>query len=680
MFIEDNLRSCTHNLNNNITMKKITILFCFLIASVSFAQVVVLEDFEGTPPADIAGFEGLGSAALAPDPTNGSNTVLEIVSADSGQPWQGAEVLMQSNYMNVEAGNMTVEVDVYSTVAFNALGKLENGVAGAPDSAQEDAYTATGTWQTMTFTFNDPLDTTTESANGDYGKFAIFPNWASPGWNDPAGNFTIYIDNISAVEGAVVTVPETCDDGIMNQDETGIDCGGVCAPCTAGTPEILEDFEGTPAADFAGFEGLGSAALATDPTNGGNTVLEIISADTGQPWQGAEVLMQENYMDVTNPLTVSVDVYSNVAFNALGKVENGQDGAPDSAQEGSYTATGTWQTMTFTFDNPLDTTTENANGDYEKFSIFPNWASPGWNDPAGNFTIYIDNISAVRGAVVTVPETCDDGIMNQDETGIDCGGVCAPCTAGTPEVLEDFEGTPPADVSGFEGLGSATIVADPTSGGNNVLEIISVDSGQGWQGAGIIMQEYYMDVTNPLTVSVDVYSSVAFDLLGKVEDGQGGAPDSAQEGSYSATGTWQTITFTFDNPLDTTVDNANGDYRQLSLFPNWNGAGWNVPPANFTILVDNVTAVRGAAISLGIEEFNSSSFIAYPNPSTINWTVKGNNTISNVTVFDVLGKVVRTLNPNENEVEISTSGLNSGIYFAKIEGINGSQTIRLIKE
>jgi hypothetical protein len=26
-----------------------------------------------------------------------------------------------------------------------------------------------------------------------------------------------------------------------------------------------------------------------------------------------------------------------------------------------------------------------------------------------------------------VCETCDDGIQNQDETGIDCGGVCPPC-------------------------------------------------------------------------------------------------------------------------------------------------------------------------------------------------------------------------------------------------------------
>ena len=27
-----------------------------------------------------------------------------------------------------------------------------------------------------------------------------------------------------------------------------------------------------------------------------------------------------------------------------------------------------------------------------------------------------------------VPPTCDDGIQNQDETGIDCGGPCTGCS------------------------------------------------------------------------------------------------------------------------------------------------------------------------------------------------------------------------------------------------------------
>ncbi len=40
--------------------------------------------------------------------------------------------------------------------------------------------------------------------------------------------------------------------------------------------------------------------------------------------------------------------------------------------------------------------------------------------------------------IIDPPATCDDGIQNGDETGVDCGGSCEPCETG-PEGL-DFSG------------------------------------------------------------------------------------------------------------------------------------------------------------------------------------------------------------------------------------------------
>ena len=39
------------------------------------------------------------------------------------------------------------------------------------------------------------------------------------------------------------SVPETCADGIQNQDETDIDCGGVCAPCATCSDGIMNQGE-----------------------------------------------------------------------------------------------------------------------------------------------------------------------------------------------------------------------------------------------------------------------------------------------------------------------------------------------------------------------------------------------------------------------------------------------------
>ena len=47
---------------------------------------------------------------------------------------------------------------------------------------------------------------------------------------------------IACHDDGYIEVPcdcETCYDGIKNQNETGIDCGGVCAPCAGDTTNTV---------------------------------------------------------------------------------------------------------------------------------------------------------------------------------------------------------------------------------------------------------------------------------------------------------------------------------------------------------------------------------------------------------------------------------------------------------
>ncbi|WP_178987467.1 T9SS type A sorting domain-containing protein [Winogradskyella schleiferi] len=84
--------------------------------------------------------------------------------------------------------------------------------------------------------------------------------------------------------------------------------------------------------------------------------------------------------------------------------------------------------------------------------------------------------------------------------------------------------------------------------------------------------------------------------------------------------------------------------------------------------------------NLSTEEFASTNFKVYPNPTQTNWNIESNTTITSISVYDILGKRVSTLTPNTNDIEISTENMQSGIYFARIEGANGSKTVKLIKE
>lgn len=181
-------------------MKKITLFFCMMISSFTFAQQVVVQNFETPASYTFAGFEGLSSASIAMDPVVGGTRMntLRLISQSTGNPWQGAEVVQQTTLIKLMTVK-TVSIDVYATQAFNLLAKVEMGAAGAPNSAASQAYTTPNTWQTLTFTFTQGLDGTA-TANGNYQKIVFFPNWNSTnnGFVTPPGNFTVYVDNITS--------------------------------------------------------------------------------------------------------------------------------------------------------------------------------------------------------------------------------------------------------------------------------------------------------------------------------------------------------------------------------------------------------------------------------------------------------------------------------------------------
>ena len=95
--------------------------------------------------------------------------------------------------------------------------------------------------------------------------------------------------------------------------------------------------------------------------------------------------------------------------------------------------------------------------------------------------------------------------------------------------------------------------------------------------------------------------------------------------------------------------------------------------------LDNVYLyVDGTA---GLEDNNIINVSVYPNPSNTNWNFRtGNTVITSVEVFNLLGKRVVLQNNNSTNVAISTQGLTSGIYIARITTEQGTKSVKLIKE
>ena len=129
-------------------------------------------------------------------------------------------------------------------------------------------------------------------------------------------------------------------------------------------------------------------------------------------------------------------------------------------------------------------------------------------------------------------------------------------------------------------------------------------------------------------------------------------------------GAWQSI--------DIPVSGITGDLMSAIQFKFDGGNG-----TTQGIYVDNLYFYKG--MPLGVEDFNSTEFNVYPNPTDSFWNVRSALNIDAIQIFDVLGKQVITLIPNSEMASIDTEGLTKGIYFARLSCAKGIKTVKLIK-
>lgn len=121
-----------------------------------------------------------------------------------------------------------------------------------------------------------------------------------------------------------------------------------------------------------------------------------------------------------------------------------------------------------------------------------------------------------------------------------------------------------------------------------------------------------------------------------------------------------------------------------TAFPLGTPSGSNL---NATAGTWNVTFVRSTgvyaftAVALAVKDFNAKSFSAYPNPTRNSWNiVSGNDDITSVQVFDMLGKSVYAKSASSKEVSVNAAELSQGVYFAKVSTAKGTSTVKLVKE
>ncbi|WP_177762458.1 fibronectin type III domain-containing protein [Flavobacterium sp. I3-2] len=119
------------------------------------------------------------------------------------------------------------------------------------------------------------------------------------------------------------------------------------------------------------------------------------------------------------------------------------------------------------------------------------------------------------------------------------------------------------------------------------------------------------------------------------------------------------------NPLVANMPLANGQIYYAVII----GAN-GCPSLPFAVRVD---------VYLSNDQFDKNELKYFPNPVDDVLTISYSDVITQIEVFDLLGKRVQTLQTNENEVKVDLSNLPSGTYIIQLKTDSKQQFVKIIK-
>ena len=229
-----------------------------------------------------------------------------------------------------------------------------------------------------------------------------------------------YRASLLASQACGQATPPTCDDGIQNGDETGVDCGGSnCPECVCNGTEVTVSIT------------LDNYPEETSWTiSSGGSVVASGGTYASQP-DGSTVTITECLPDGCYDFTINDSYGDGICCSyGNGSYSVTDEGGNTLASGGSF---GGSETTNFCVDSsgggPTPTCDDGIqNGDETGVdcggSNCPD--CPTCDDGVQNG----DETGVDCGGSCDACPTCDDGIQNGDETGVDCGGSCAPCDTG----------------------------------------------------------------------------------------------------------------------------------------------------------------------------------------------------------------------------------------------------------
>ncbi|MEJ6664208.1 MAG: M4 family metallopeptidase [Flavobacteriaceae bacterium] len=485
----------------------------------------------------------LQATTLAPPPDNEAPSVpLALASGNVGTTSFDVSWSASTDNVGVTGYRIYLDGQALGTTS-NTNYTVNNLSASTVYNVQVSAYDAmdneSGLSQALAVTTNDPPDTQAPSAPQALGAINITTTGMTLQWNASSDNvavtgYTLFQNGTAqgnytstsavlsglasatqytfavlaydaagnnsllstSIQESTLTPPPTCDDGIQNQGETGIDCGGPCAPCSTLVTIHEGYFEsswddwisgGSDCLYYAGgtYATEGIAAINLQDNSGVSSSMSLSNLNLAAfetvtfSFSYYAVSMENNedfFVEFNNGsgyqtigrYIAGIDFPGDGAYSAAIEISNadynfsansgfrircdasrnnddvyidavvitGDLGGPDVIAP-EITLNGSANVTIYLGDAYVDagaTASDNVDGDLTSSIVTTGSVTTG---TAGSYSISYDVTDAAGNAaqtarrtvnVITVPDpTCDDGIQNGGETGVDCGGPCVPC-------------------------------------------------------------------------------------------------------------------------------------------------------------------------------------------------------------------------------------------------------------
>jgi hypothetical protein len=370
---------------------------------------------------------------------------------------------------------------------------------------------------------------------------------------------------------------------------------------------------------------------------------KIVSSSTGAKWQNAQLLMTDNYMDLTTTKTITLEVYSDNAQDFLLKVEESLGTGANTEKSFSHTGTG-WETIVVDYSTP-PTGQPVPNDQYKLLEIFPCYSAD-FTAAAFDSTTYVDNITTVVGDAITAPAVPSSGASEPTNAAADVYSLFG----------NTYTNTAPSSYSQSWGQGT---VSDYTAGSDVVKKYAGLNFQAITLSSTLDLSDYthfHIDVWTPIANAFGIkfqdFGSDDIDEFPNTNDSEFEVQSSTTQSAEA----WVGHDFAIADFTGLT-GTANLGQIQVLLGSATGGTSGDA-------YIDNIYFWKAPTAS--VDDFFAKAVKLHPNPA--NGIVKF-STVTNealeVSVYDLLGKQVIPAQTIQSELNIAS--LNPGMYFVNMK-------------